>query len=233
VIRLLVGLAAAFALFELLGALLGSDHGQAGLLIAAAVIAALVGIECAFFGQSPATALRELGFGRPAATGLLVAMSVCALLFAILFAYAAMRGATPAIHPGWPLLLPGLFAQAGLAEEALFRGYLFRHLRNGRSFSRASALATLPFVLVHLILFATLPWPVALAAVLLSVILSFPLAYLFEVGGSTVWAPALVHFIVQGTIKVVEVPGVTDLPLIWMTACALVPYLVFLARPSS
>jgi hypothetical protein len=37
-------------------------------------------------------------------------------------------------------------------------------------------------------------WPVALAAVGLAVVLSFPLAYLFELGGRTIWAPAILHF---------------------------------------
>ena len=127
---------------------------------------------------------------------------------------------------------PGLFAQAGIAEEALFRGYLFGRLRRGRSFWHAAALAAVPFVLVHLILFATMPWQVALAAVLLSVILSFPLAYLFELGGNTIWAPALLHFTVQGAIKVLELPGDTALPLVWMAASAALPYLVFLFRPA-
>jgi hypothetical protein len=49
-----------------------------------------------------------------------------------------------------------------------------------------------------------MPWPVALAAVLLSVVLSLPFAHLFEVGGATIWAPALLH---------------------WMAASALLPLL--------
>jgi len=83
----------------------------------------------------------------------------------------------------------------------------------------------MPFVAVHL---ATLEWPVALAAVLLSTILSFPLARLFELGGNTIWAPALLHFVVQGAIKVVELRGDTGLPIVWMAASALVPWLVFI-----
>ncbi len=75
---------------------------------------------------------------------------------------------------GWLRLVPGLFAQAGLAEEMLFRGYLFRHLRAGRSFARAAWAAAGPFAAVHLVLFLTMPWPVALAAVGLAVVLSFP-----------------------------------------------------------
>ncbi len=162
----------------------------------------------------------------------LAGLGVSLLLLAVIPGYAALRGATLTIYPGWLWLLPGLFAQAGIAEEALFRGYLFGRLRRGHGFWHAAALATVPFVLVHLILFATPPWPVALAAVLLSTVMSFPLAHLFELGGRTIWGPALLHLTVQGAIKVLEVPGDAALPLVWMAASAVLPYLVVLRRCS-
>src|SRR5262245_44165158 len=223
--RLLAGLAIVFALFHGLAAALGSDRGQAGLLVGGAVVVALLAAEWLLFRQAPAQALWSLGFGRPAARGLIAALGVCVALLAVIPIYAGARGASLTFYPGWLWLLPGLFAQAGIAEEALFRGYLFGRLRRGRSFWHAVALATAPFVAVHLILFATMPWPIALAAMLLSAILSFPLARLFELGGNTIWAPALLHFTVQGAIKVLELPGDTGLPLIWMAASAAVPYL--------
>ena len=61
-------------------------------------------------------------------------------------------------------LVPGLFAQAGIAEEVLFRGYLFRHAREGRDFWRAALVAAGLFVTVHLLMFLMLPWPIALAS---------------------------------------------------------------------
>jgi membrane protease YdiL (CAAX protease family) len=131
--------------------------------------------------------------------------------------------------------VPGLFTQAGIAEEILFRGYLFGHLRAGRTFWRAAWTSMLPFVGVHMFLFFTMPWPIALAAVLLAVVLSFPLAHLFEVGGATIWAPALLHFIIQATVKILVVsPDSASFPLVWMVASALVPLLSFMvARPGS
>jgi membrane protease YdiL (CAAX protease family) len=111
----------------------------------------------------------------------------------------------------------------------LFRGYLFRHLRGGRTFRDAALLSMVPFVLVHLVMFATLPWAVALAATVLAVIVSVPLAYLFELGGWTIWAPAIVHFVIQGALKVIVIPdgAVTELPIIWMAAAAVVPFMAF------
>jgi hypothetical protein len=93
----------------------------------------------------------------------------------------------------------------------------------------------LPFAAVHLPMFATLPWPVALAALLLALALSFPLAWLFELGGGTVWAPALLHFVVQGALKVTVLSGPSSaaLPLVWIVACAVLPYLVFLLPPAT
>lgn len=226
--RLLGGLGLVFVLFQGLAHAYGSERGQAGLVIAAAVVVTLVAVECLLFQQTPTTALRTLGLGRPAATGVLVTLGAGLLLLAVIPVYAALRGTTLVAYPGWPWLLPGLFAQSGIAEETLFRGFLFQHLRRGRSFWRAAALASVPFVAVHIILFATMPWPLALAAVLLSTVMTFPLAHLFELGGRTIWPPALMHFIVQGTIKVVEAPGDNTLAMVWMGASAVLPFVVFL-----
>ena len=127
------------------------------------------------------------------------------------------------------MLIPGLFFQAGIAEETLFRGYLFGHIRQKYSFWKATFLASFPFILVHLILLFSLPLPIAIASIFLSVIISFPLARLFELGGKTIWAPAILHFIVQGTVKVLVASGESaeSFPMLWIAACAVIPLLVF------
>ena len=91
----------------------------------------------------------------------------------------------------------------------------------------------LPFVGVHLVLFATMPWPIALASVLLASVISFPLAHLYELGGNTIWGPALLHFVIQATVKVVVVSDRAEVfALAWMTASGLLPLLVFAVRRS-
>lgn len=55
-----------------------------------------------------------------------------------------------------------------------------------------------PFVAVHVLLFTYLPLPIAAAATLLSLAMSFPLARLYDLGGATIWAPAILHFVAQG-----------------------------------
>ena len=165
---------------------------------------------------------------------MLVAAGAGLILVSIVPAFAYVTGGAVALVPGWASLIPGLFAQAGIAEETLFRGYLFGHLRPGRSFWRAASVSMLPFVAVHLFLFFTMPWPIATASLLLAVVISFPLAHLFELGGATIWPPALLHFVVQGTVKIVVMSGdsASTFPLVWIAASAVLPMLVLLiARP--
>jgi membrane protease YdiL (CAAX protease family) len=232
--RLVAGVAAVFALFHWTAQLLGSDRGQAGILVGLLVVTATVVAEGVLFGQPSLQAARSVGLGRPRAGGLLTAAAVCVVLLLVVPVFAKVTGDSPTFFPGWWRLLPGLFAQAGIAEEVLFRGYLFGRLRHGRSFWRAAGLSILPFAAVHLVLFLTMPWPIALAALILSIALSVPLAHLFELGGGTIWAPALVHFVVQGTVKVITFSDAegAGFPLMWMAASGLIPMCALLVpRP--
>lgn len=233
---LLPGLFIVYFLFEASARSLGSDRGQAGLLVAALVIAAALTIQRLQFEGSLAQAAAALGLGMPSLRGMLAAAILGGALLLVVSLYLLGTRAAWSIYPGTALLLPGLFAQAGMAEEILFRGYLFGNLRRGRSFGRAALLSMPPFVAVHLWLFVNLPWPVALAASGLALATVVPLARLFELGGGTLWAPALLHFVIQATLKiiVVEDGSRTVLPLLWMAACAVLPYLVFvLPRPGT
>jgi membrane protease YdiL (CAAX protease family) len=230
-LKLLAGFAVVFALIQYVGGVLGSDRGQAGILIGLLVIAALAAAECLLFRKRVPSSLRALGLGPPDRRGMAAAAVVGLLLLALLPVITRASGAPLALRPEWPWLLVGLFAQAGIAEEALFRGYLFRHLHEGRPFWRAASLSMLPFVAVHLPFFLWFSWPVALASILLSAAISFPLAHLFVLAGSTIWPPALVHFIVQGAIKLIVIPDdMLLLPVAWIVASALVPYSAFAFR---
>lgn len=227
---LTIGVAAVYLLFELVARRLGSDRGQAGLAVAAVVVAATAIADRVIPGAGPGSSIRRLGLGTPALPGMVRAFAASTLLLLVVPAYFAVTQRGHAMYPGWVSLLPGLFAQAGIAEEVLFRALLFGRLRSGRTFWGATFLATGPFVLVHLWMFATLPWGIALGSVALSAVMSLPLAYLFETGGRTIWGPALLHWIVQSVPKVVT-PGDGDLAfaLVWIAGCAVLPYVVFVA----
>jgi membrane protease YdiL (CAAX protease family) len=232
--RLILGLVVVFALFDRVATWTGSTYGQAGLLIGALVVAAVLLVERLLFGRPFAQGVRLVGLGRPAGTGMLAAVVVSLLLLATFPIYSSLAGARLQLYPGWLLLLPGLFAQAGIAEEVLFRGYLFGHLRQGRGFWRAALLSVPPFLLVHLPMFFYMPPAVAAAAVLTSLVISFPLARLFELGGRTIWAPAVLHWVIQGAIKLLPVaPGDQQsdqqlrLTLVWLVLSMLLPWLAF------
>jgi membrane protease YdiL (CAAX protease family) len=142
--RLLLSLLVVWALFGRVVATLGSDRGQAGLLVGSLVVAAVL------FRKRVGAAARALGLGRPTDAGLLAATVLALMLLLVLAVFAAVTGVRLAMKVGWLRLVPGLLAQAGIAEEALFRGYLFRHLRVWRSFARAAWVAAGPFAAVHL-----------------------------------------------------------------------------------
>ena len=184
--------------------------------------------EVLLFRESALSAAGRLGLGSTNGKTLALAIGVCLLILATIPIFAWITHASVRLLPGGLSLLPGLFAQGGIAEEVLFRGYLFGHLRRGRTFWRAAWLSMVPFVAAHTFLFFTMPWPIASAALLSSAALSFPLAHLFELGKNSIWAPAIVHFVIQGTVKIVIVSGeaAPSFPLVWMAAGLVIVNLV-------
>lgn len=229
---LLGGFAALFALMHGLAGSLASMRGEAGLMVAAATIGAALVLVRMFYARNWRESWITLGLGRPRWLGVQTAATLCLLLLAVYPVYLAAQGSFFSVYPNAGWLALGIFAQAGLAEECVFRGFLYGQLRRRYPFWRAALLSTLPFAAAHLLLFATMAWPIALAALLLSVVLSFPLARLYDLSGGTIWAPALAHAVVQGAIKllVIEDPA---FPLVWMAACAILPWLVFAVSSSA
>jgi membrane protease YdiL (CAAX protease family) len=228
-VKLVVVTVACFVGFHLLADALGSTRGEAGIVVGGAVVSAVLVLDRWLFGRAwvSGSTLRV-----PAPRGLVVVGGLALLLLALFPLLAVLGGGEIALYPGWLLLLPGLFAQGGIAEELLFRGFLYAHLRRGRSFWRAALYSMPPFVAAHLLMFITLPWPIALASTVLAAVISLPMARLFELGDNTIWAPAILHVVVQGAIKVIMIDGpVGDaLPVVWLAATAVLPFLVFAVR---
>ena len=229
--RLFCGLLIVFVLFQFLGHSLHSDRGQAGILIGAVIVASMLLYERVAYGVPFRDGGLVLGLGRPDARGIWVSCLVSALLLVSLPVWAWFSGEKISLNTERLWYVLGIFAQAGIAEETLFRGFLFGHLRRTRAFWSAALISTIPFALVHLILFITMPASIAIASLVLSIITSFPFSFLYEIGGRTIWAPAILHFVIQGAIKVVDLPNSESrLPLIWIGLCAAVPNLVFIFR---
>jgi len=225
---------AIFALFQWLGSALGSDRGQFGLLIAPIIVMATAMCDRLIAPAPWREVFGRLGLGRPAARGLVAAAAIAFALSAVVPLYGRLTHGRVDMYPGWIWLLPGLFAQAGIAEETLFRGFLYRRYRHGRTFAAAVAASAVPFALAHVPLFFLMAPQIAVAALALSLISTAPFAQAFEIGGRSIWPPAILHFVMQGGIKVMTLAGgesAAALPSVWMSACAIVPYgLFFLSR---
>ena len=231
-LRLLSGFVAIFALFQWIGTALRSDRGQAGVIVALTVVAATLTAQRWLHGGTLLEAATSLGLGIPRLRGLASACASCASLAIAQTAVVIASGAVVTYDATTIWLMAGLFAQAGVAEETLFRGYLFGDLRRRFPFWRAWFASMIPFAAVHLFLFLTMPWPVAMASVLLAAATSIPLSHLYELGGRTIWAPALLHFTIQSVPKIFIPADSARLtfPLTWMAVCGVLPLLVLLIR---
>jgi membrane protease YdiL (CAAX protease family) len=215
-------------------ALLGSTRGEYGFAVCAAVLAAAAAGEYVLAGRRPIPACRVLGLGRPRISPLGVTALLTGMLLCFYPAFSFATGAPLTLRPDAAWLALGMFAQGGIAEEIVFRGFLFRRFREGRTFWRAAALSAVPFTAVHLLLFLTLDFPLALASLVLAVSMSFPLAWLFETSGGTIWPSAILHAAVQASIKLVET-GDAFFPTLavgWIAIGVVAPWILFaLARP--
>ena len=114
-------------------------------------------------------------------------------MWAFLPAFAWSRGVSIALRPEWLYLLVGVVLVNGITEEVIHRGYVFGHLRRGRSFLAAATLSAMVFAVQHLYIIVTTGWTVGLASVLLAALLAYPLAFVFERGGNSIVAPAILH----------------------------------------
>jgi membrane protease YdiL (CAAX protease family) len=233
-LRIIVGFAIIWVVLDRLALALQSFRGEWGLLVAAATIVAAVVVELVLRSRSIATVLRDLGLLRVPELRIATAVVFLSVaLLAFLPIYSLVTGTPIGLIDNWPLLAIGIFAQAGIAEETLFRGYLFRNIREGRKFWPAAWLSAVPFVAVHLLIFITSDPAIAAASVLLALSMSFPLAWAFDLSRGSVWPIALLHAVAQAGLKLIEVPPDRFMPLVlsWIALAAVAPWLLFLLKP--
>jgi membrane protease YdiL (CAAX protease family) len=225
-----LGFLAGFAV--LCGVLLGTSAvdatGRWGLAILAAVLVTAMIVERIRCRCSIADTLRRLGLGRPGGRALLLALAVSGLVLLVFPATAIVSGTAVTLRPDWPWLLLGVFAFHGLAEELVWRGFAFRRLREGRSFWAATCW-TMPLIAVtHVPIVVTLGPAVGLGAMAVVAVTSMPLAYLYETGRRTIWAPAVVHTAID-TFKLVLIPAAAlpTFSLLIIVVSLTVPLLAF------
>jgi membrane protease YdiL (CAAX protease family) len=197
--------------FSLWGALYASGAAQGGGVAYGLLALSLTGAVAAlwehFAFATPARALLgSLGFGRPTGRSLLMGAAVSAAVLTFYPGYVLVSGTELTLRSDWLWLAIGLFAYHGLAEELVWRGYAFRRLRQGRSFG-AAIVRTMPLIAItHVPIVITNGPAVGLFAITVAVVTCLPFGYLWERGGQTIWAAAMLHASIDA-FKLFEVPG--------------------------
>lgn len=200
--RFLAGFLLLYAVLAGLGEL---DPGRNGVPVLGVIVLLAIAADRLLGPTREGTALERIGLGRPDGRAVALAIGVAVLIQGVYPLAAAMTGATISPKPWWPLLLIGVFAFHGLAEELVWRGYAFQRLRQGRSFA-AAVIATMPLIAAtHIPIVVSSGLAVGIAAMMVAAVTSLPLAHLYELGRNTVWAPAVVHTGID-SFKLVTVP---------------------------
>ena len=201
------------------------------LIPAVVMLGVALGFEMLFFKRQPLQALRQLGYGFPGGRAIVVALIISGVMLLFFPVLSLASGARLSLNSDWALTLIGIIVLNGLAEETLFRGYVFSNLRQGSSFLRAGFISLLLFAAVHLYLFVGNPFIIGLAGTLVAVSAAFPMAYLFERGNSTIWAPVILH-VATHTIRLVAIPEALYMPAVvaWLVLQIFLPLLVFAFR---
>jgi membrane protease YdiL (CAAX protease family) len=191
-------------------------------------LVAVVGVEMSLFGQPAAVATNRLGLSKTSWRWLGVAAVAGAPLVLFFPINSALTGTGWSLPTGWLWTYLGYVAVSGLAEEVMFRAFLFGRLRAGRGFWAAATLSMLAFSAVHLLLFLRLNVFVATAALLLAALGAYPLAYLYERAGGSVWPCVVLHSLAHLiTVVTWAQGGELAAPMAFMAVAAGSPWLVF------
>lgn len=171
------------------------------------------------------------GLIMPHVRSLSAAFLITIVLFIFYPVISMITGYEFVFSENWISLQIGVLLVHGFAEELMYRGFLFRHLREYFSFWRACFVSIIFFAIAHIPIISSLGIVVGGVAFLLAVVSSFPFAYLFERSGNSIIPPAIVHFAIDTIIPLLAAgkPGDESLmtSVYWMTVCMIVPYLAF------
>lgn len=120
--------------------------------------------------------------------------------------FALLTNSPLAMRLNWQWLGLSALLINGLAEETMMRGFVFRHLREGRPFWRAAALSTVYFAAYHLVLIFTAGVMFGVIGAVIAIPTGFLTAYLYERGNNTIWASALLHAVNNALIYIFIFP---------------------------
>jgi membrane protease YdiL (CAAX protease family) len=169
-------------------------------------VGAIVVAERLLFSGTLIEASRALGLRRARTSTVIVALLVSMPMWLFLPILAWAQGVGVGLRSDWFNLLVGVVLVNGVTEEAIHRGFAFGHLRQGRSFAAAATLSAIVFAAQHLYIIPTSGWTVGVASVLLAVLLTYPMAFMFERGGRSIVGPAVLHTSANAPVSVFELP---------------------------
>jgi membrane protease YdiL (CAAX protease family) len=225
--RFLIGFLVLWAVLALASA--PDPTARWGPVILVIVVAAALGVFRVLDHLPLREAVRTLGFGRPRPRALVVSAVVSALVLLMWPVTALLSGVPIPLAADWPVGLVGVLAFHGLAEELVWRGYVFRRLDRGRSFWSAVGWSMPLIALTHVPIVLTAGPAIGGGAMLVAAVSSMPLSRLYAMGGGTLWAPALLHAAID-SFKLVVVPAaaLAVYPPLVIGFSLLVPLLVLL-----
>lgn len=202
------------------------------ILLTAWGVGAILVAERYFFSQTWQKAVIALGFVVPRWRAVWVALLVSVPMWIFIPLYTRFNGIQVSLYPNWLELLIGVILLNGIAEEAIHRGFVFGNLRHERSFIAAASISALIFAAQHFYLIVSVGLTTGLSTVLLATLLAFPLAYLFECGGNSIGAPAIIHTSTNAPVLLLALPPTiaTSVLMPYMGVLVLCLYLVFAFR---
>jgi membrane protease YdiL (CAAX protease family) len=173
---------------------------------------------------------RAIGFGVPTSSATAIAIVLSLLMLSFFPIYSQLKNVELSLVSNWPWVLVGIIAGTGIAEETLFRGYVFHFLRENRTFWKAATLSMLLFAAMHLLLLLWLPLPLAIAAIILAILAAYPTAFLFESANRTIWPSAILHATALAT-NLFAIPAelTVSISLLWIGIVVIGLFLVFVA----
>ena len=174
-------------------------------------IALPVVLEMLWYLKTLEQALSDIGVTRFSWTGIRIAATFLLPLIVFYPLFALLTNSPLATQPNWQWLLLNVVLVNGLAEELMMRGFVFRHIREGRAFWRAAALATIYFAAYHLVLIFTAGPVLGIIAVIIAIPAGFLQAYIYERGNYTLWGASLGHAVYNAPALILVFPTETQL----------------------
>jgi len=204
-------------------------------ILAKGITPAIIGILATLVVSAKAGGVgRSVGLRLAHRRSLLVGLIAGLPLFIAYGVIFGVFGVEATTVPYVGLVIAKFVIAQGIAEEVIFRGFVFARLRAGRSFFHTATLSAVVFALVHLSNFLNGFSAEVVAGVVTSTFFAFLLAYpsalLFERAGNAIWPFAITHVLIDSVnwFENVSVPG-PSLYVYLIAALATSGWTIFLA----